>query len=108
VLLRPGVLTLAQLEAACGQPVLSPEELVSGARASGRHAGIHYAPNAKVGLMDAESIRALDLLGRDAPTSRCPLHHSVGTVLFAGCRTTRWRPLQQLFAVLRDFDAQLS
>jgi L-threonylcarbamoyladenylate synthase len=35
VLLRPSVLTLAQLEAACSQPVLSPEELGSGARASG-------------------------------------------------------------------------
>ena len=74
VLLRPGVLTRAQLEAACGEAVLGKDEfeqqtlgLVSVApRASGTLEA-HYAPNAKLRLMDAGAIQtALDLLGAEA------------------------------------------
>ena len=47
VLLRPGVLTRAQLEAACGQRVRLPEELAQAApRASGTLES-HYAPTAR-------------------------------------------------------------
>ena len=56
-----------QIEAACGQPLRSPEELPDPApRASGTLAA-HYAPNAPVRLMDAQALQtALDLLGPDA------------------------------------------
>ena len=67
VLLRPGVVTRAQLSAACGQAVLSADGATDDApRAPGTLAS-HYAPNAKVRLMDAKAIQtALDLLGADA------------------------------------------
>ena len=111
VLLRPGVLTRAQLEAACGQPVLSPEELVSAApRASGTLES-HYAPNAKVRLMDAKAIQtALDLLGGDAAHiavyARTIVRIQSERVLFRRMPDDALATAQQLFAVLRDFDAQ--
>ncbi|MCJ7800701.1 MAG: L-threonylcarbamoyladenylate synthase, partial [Polaromonas sp.] len=50
VLLRPGVLTRAQLEAACGQPVLDKEDLQAAGNAPRAPGTLeaHYAPNAKV------------------------------------------------------------
>jgi L-threonylcarbamoyladenylate synthase len=111
VLLRPGVLTHAQLEVACGQRVLSADELTLAApRASGTLES-HYAPNAKVRLMDAKAIQtALDLLGADAA------HIAVYACSIVRIRSERvlYRRMpddalataQQLFAVLRDFDAQ--
>ena len=111
VLLRPGVLTRTQLEAACGQPVLNPHELpLAAPRASGTLES-HYAPNAKVRLMDAKAIQtALDLLGADAA------HIAVYACSIVRIRSERvlYRRMpddalataQQLFAVLRDFDAQ--
>ena len=63
VLLRPGVLTRAQLEAACGQPVLDKDTPVKtllktqAPRASGTLES-HYAPNARVRLMDAMALQA--------------------------------------------------
>ena len=111
VLLRPGVLTRAQLEAACGQPVLSPDELVSAApRASGTLES-HYAPNAKVRLMDAKAIQtALDLLGGDAAHiavyARTIVRIQSERVLFRRMPDDALATAQQLFAVLRDFDAQ--
>src|SRR4051794_16418913 len=67
VLLRPGVLTPEQLQAACGEPVLRPEDLPDAApRASGTLES-HYAPRARVRLMEAGPLQtALDLLGADA------------------------------------------
>lgn len=108
VLLRPGVLTRAQVEAACGERLWLPEELPGAApRASGTLES-HYAPRAKVRLMDARSLQtALDVLGADAATiavyARSPLR----------TRTPHYRRMpddaletaRQLFAVLRDFDA---
>ena len=108
VLLRPGTLTRAQLEAACGERVWLPEERTEpGPRASGTLAS-HYAPNARVRLMDARALQtALDVLGADAAAvavyARSPLR----------TRTPHYRRMpddavetaRQLFAVLRDFDA---
>ncbi|ABM39157.1 L-threonylcarbamoyladenylate synthase [Polaromonas naphthalenivorans] len=113
VLLRPGVLTRAQLEAACGEPVLGKEDAQaagSAPRASGTLEA-HYAPNAKVRLMDAGAMQAaLDLLGADAA------HIAIYARTLLGIKSTRvlYRRMpddalataQQLFAVLRDFDAQ--
>jgi L-threonylcarbamoyladenylate synthase len=61
VLLRPGVLTCAQLEAACGQPVLDKDTPVKTSvktqapRASGTLAA-HYQPVTPVDLVDAVAL----------------------------------------------------
>src|SRR5690606_5050538 len=66
VLLRPGAITRDDIERACGQRPLSKEELLAHTpRASGTLLA-HYAPNAKVRLMEAPQLQAaLDLLGAD-------------------------------------------
>lgn len=106
VLLRPGMVTQAQLEAACGQPVRERDEAAP--RASGTLAS-HYAPRAKVRLMDAKPLQtALDVLGADAKHiavyARSPMKaHRNASV--------RRMPMdaaaaaQELFAVLRELDA---
>lgn len=67
VLLRPGVITRAQIEAACGEKVSDRDVLdTPDPRASGTLEA-HYAPNAKVRLMDAKTLQAgLDVLGANA------------------------------------------
>ena len=116
VLLRPGMLTPAELEAACGQPVRLPHEAVevvdgqAAPRASGTLES-HYAPNARVRLMDATALQqALDLLGPDVPAGRI--------AVYAPQRPRQtgiaWHPMpaqaaacaHELFAVLRALDAQ--
>lgn len=116
VLLRPGMLTPAELEAACGQPVRLPHEAVEvvdgqpAPRASGTLES-HYAPNARVRLMDATALQqALDLLGPDVPAGRI--------AVYAPQRPRQtgiaWHPMpaqaaacaHELFAVLRALDAQ--
>ena len=107
VLLRPGTLTRPQIEAACGERLWLPEERPGAApRASGTLES-HYAPQAKVRLMDAKQMQAaLDVLGGDAAANavyaRAPLR----------TRTPHYRRMpddaietaRQLFAVLREFD----
>ena len=113
VLLRPGVLTRAQLESACGEPVLDKEDMQaagSAPRASGTLEA-HYAPNAKVRLMDAGAMQAaLDLLGADAAHiaiyARTLFGIKSARVLYRRMPDDALATAQQLFAVLRDFDAQ--
>ena len=112
VLLRPGVLTRKQLEAACGQTVLSPADLLNAnaPRAPGALAS-HYAPTAKVRLMDAKALQtALDLLGLDAANiavyARTMPRLVSNKVLARRMPDDALATAQQLFAVLRDFDAQ--
>ncbi|MDO8385649.1 MAG: L-threonylcarbamoyladenylate synthase [Polaromonas sp.] len=112
VLLRPGVFTRAQLEAACGEPVLDNHDLLeAGApRASGTLAS-HYAPNARVRLMDAAAIQAaLDLLGADAAHiavyARSIVRIQSDKVIYRRMPDDALATAQQLFAVLRGFDAQ--
>ena len=113
VLLRPGVLTRAQLEAACGETVLNQNDLQeqgSTPRASGTLES-HYAPNAKVRLMTAAALQAaLDLLGSDAAHiavyARDVLRIKSTKVLYRRMPDDALAAAQQLFAVLRDFDAQ--
>ena len=118
VLLRPGMVTLAQLEAACCMTVRLPHEVLapggSGAatdapRASGTLES-HYAPNAKVRLMDESALRtALDMLGPHTPPGRMALY----AVAQPRTRGLAWRRMphdaatcaQELFAVLRELDA---
>ena len=113
VLLRPGVLTRAQLEAACGQPVLDKDAVQaigSTPRASGTLES-HYAPNAKVRLMESSAMQtALDLLGADAAHiavyARTILRTQSPNVLYRRMPDDALATAQQLFSVLRSFDAQ--
>ncbi len=121
VLLRPGAITPAQLQAACGQKILLKEELPvhmeQGPRASGTLEA-HYAPKAKLRLMDARALQtALDMLGADmdakggdapviATYSRVVLRGSSSKVLRRRMPADAAATAQQLFAVLRDFDDQ--
>ena len=114
VLLRPGVLTRAQLAAACGEPVLSQEEFLDRQGAAPRASGTlaaHYAPRAKVRLMDALALQtALDLLGGDAAQvavyARTRLRVPSDKLLLRRMPDDAAGAAQQLFALLRDFDAQ--
>lgn len=109
VLLRPGVLTRAQIEQACGEKLWLPEEMPdAGPRASGTLEA-HYAPDAKVRLMEGRLMQtALDLLGPDAGAIAVYARSALRT------RSPHYRRMpddaietaRQLFAVLRDFDAQ--
>ncbi|MDP2032302.1 MAG: L-threonylcarbamoyladenylate synthase [Polaromonas sp.] len=112
VLLRPGVFTRAQLEAACGEPVRDNNDLLEAdaPRASGTLAS-HYAPNARVRLMDAAAIQAaLDLLGADAAHiavyARSIVRIQSDKVIYRRMPDDALATAQQLFAVLRGFDAQ--
>ena len=113
MLLRPGVLTRAQLEAACGQPVLDKDAVQAignTPRASGTLES-HYAPNAKVRLMDASALQtALDQLGTDAAHiavyARTILRIQSPNVLYRRMPDDALVTAQQLFSVLRSFDAR--
>ena len=125
ILLRPGGVSRAQIEAVCKQSVLSNEELTidipQGPRASGTLES-HYAPRARVRLMDAKALQAaLDLLGTEMdsqkgdskPANAVIAIYSRAILRTASAKVLRRRmpddaaaTAQQLFAVLRDFDAQ--
>ena len=113
VLLRPGVLTRAQLEAACGEPVMDKDDAVSGGAAPRAPGTLesHYAPNAKVRLMDARAMQtALDVLGAEAAHiavyARTVMRIQSSRLLYRRMPDDALATAQQLFAVLRDFDAQ--
>ncbi len=120
VLLRPGAITREQVQAVCGMQVLSQEAMQALDQPAPRASGTlesHYAPNAKVRLMDAKALQtALDLLGSDvdgkgaapviATYSRVILKTPSSTVLRKRMPDDAAATAQQLFAVLRAFDAQ--
>jgi L-threonylcarbamoyladenylate synthase len=105
------VLAREQLEHACGQALLEPGELAGDApRASGTLES-HYAPRARVRLMDANALQtALDVLGADAAAiatySRAILRTPSSGVLRRRMPDDAIETARQLFAVLRDFDSQ--
>ena len=106
VLLRPGMLTPAQIEAACGQPLRGRDEAAP--RASGTLES-HYAPRAKVRLMAGPQLQAaLDVLGADAKHIAV---YARATLRAARAVPQRRMPqdaaacAQELFAVLRELDA---
>jgi L-threonylcarbamoyladenylate synthase len=111
VLLRPGTLTRDQVEAACGERLRSPQELEGQTpRASGTLES-HYAPQARVRLMDAKALQtALDVLGPEAAGiaiySRVILQTRSGQVLRRRMPDDAAETARQLFAVLREFDSQ--
>ena len=118
VLLRPGAITAAQVQAACGLPMLTSDQAAALVAPAPRASGTleaHYAPKARVRLMDAKALQTgLDLLG-SAIDQNAPV---IGTYARAVLRTPSVSVLrrrmpdhaastaQQLFAVLREFDAQ--
>ena len=111
VLLRPGILTREQLSAACGQPVLSFDNTAIDAPRAPGTLHSHYAPSAKVRLMSAIAIQtALDLLGADAAHiavyARSIVRITSAKVLYRRMPDDALATAEQLFAVLRDFDAQ--
>jgi L-threonylcarbamoyladenylate synthase len=139
VLLRPGVLTATQIEFACGQNLVTnsvlnslskdeqsrqsirrleadlipvetaPKEILEDApRASGMLES-HYAPKAKLRLMDAKALQtALDILDTDvkhiAVYSRQQMHSASTTILFRRMPEDAAQAAQQLFATLRELD----
>lgn len=115
VLLRPGHITREQIQAACGLRLLDQEELAAPApRASGTLQA-HYAPNAKVRLMEGKALQtALDVLGRDFDGGKATIAVYARSILRVPSTKVLYRRMpddaaaaaQQLFAVLRDFDAQ--
>ena len=108
VLLRPGVLTRARIEAVAGEPLQAPD--ADAPRASGTLAA-HYAPNAKLRLMSQQMLTsALQLLG-DQPLKLAVYSRGVPLGAVSGVRHRRMpsRPDQaahELFAVLRELDAE--
>ena len=108
VLLRPGAVSRDDIERACGLRPLSKEELPAHTpRASGTLLA-HYAPDAKVRLMDAQQLQSgLDLLGTDAAHlgvyARSPLqvHAQVELRRMPEDATAA---AQELFSMLREFD----
>ncbi len=107
VLLRPGGVARAALEAAAGEPLGDRD--AAAPRASGTLAA-HYAPRAPLRLVDAADLhRALHGTRRDA----AGLAVYSRAVLPTGNGAPRWRRMpddpgaaaHELFAVLRDFDA---
>ncbi|WP_315129026.1 L-threonylcarbamoyladenylate synthase [Comamonas antarctica] len=109
VLLRPGAVSRDDIERACGLKPLSKDELPDNTpRASGTLLA-HYAPDAKVRLMDAAQLQAgLDLLGADAAHlgvyARSPLQAGAGVELRRMPEDAA-ATAQELFSQLREFDA---
>jgi L-threonylcarbamoyladenylate synthase len=98
VLLRPGGISAAQVEAACGRMLLSNEELLAmenqGLEAQNPLQApnapgtleAHYAPNAKVRLMDAKALQtALEML--DLPGSKTVAGGEVRTTIAVYARS---------------------
>lgn len=112
VLLRPGMLTPAQLEAVCGLPVRLPHEALdhtNAPRAPGTLES-HYAPNAQVRLMDTAALeKALSMLGAEVPPGRIAVYAAKRP----SQRGIAWHAMpdnangcaHELFAVLRRLDA---
>ena len=109
VLLRPGAISREDVQRACGQRPLSKEELPAlTPRASGTLLA-HYAPTARVRLMDAKQLQAgLDVLGADAAHiavyARAPLRAASSKILVRRMPDDAAATAQQLFAALRGFD----
>jgi L-threonylcarbamoyladenylate synthase len=108
VLLRPGAITPAQVQAVCGFKVGSKDEPDAPAPKASGTLESHYAPRARVRLMDAQQMQAAWC---DAGAGVAVWHRSPIALPAAG-RLSRRMPsdpvlaARQLFAVLRAFDLQ--
>jgi L-threonylcarbamoyladenylate synthase len=111
VLLRPGQITRTHIEQACGQPLLGKDSLAQPAPKASGTLESHYAPRAKVRLMDAATIhQRLQALGVHANNlaiwSRDVLPDSGAGVLWRQQAAQAATAAHDLFAVLRDLDAR--
>jgi L-threonylcarbamoyladenylate synthase len=116
VLLRPGQITRAQIEAACGRVVRGKDaSLEVSGRAAPRASGTlesHYAPRAKVRLMSAQDITAkLQALGPHANnlglwSNERPDGSAGAGVLWRAQPYSAEQAAHDLFGVLRDLDAR--
>ena len=108
MLLRPGVLTRARIEAAAGERLVDPDH--SAPQAPGT-LDAHYAPRAKVRLMATSMLHtALQMLGAE-PLKLAVYSRTVPSGVAPGLRHRRMpaRPEQaahELFSVLRELDAE--
>jgi L-threonylcarbamoyladenylate synthase len=106
VLLRPGVLTRAQIESAAGEPLREPDEAAP--RASGTLEA-HYAPRARLRVMPARELHiALQMLG-DAPMKLAVYSRPLPAGTGPGWRRRAMperaaEAAHELFSVLREFD----
>jgi L-threonylcarbamoyladenylate synthase len=120
VLLRPGAITGEQVAAACGRSLLLPDALEAPYQVAPRASGTldsHYAPDAKVRLMDASALQqALDLLGTEvdhsaksgksiAVYSRVALKTAARQIELRRMPTDAAVAAHELFSVLRELDA---
>ena len=108
VLLRPGILTRAQLEAAAGETLQDRDPCAP--RASGTLEA-HYAPRAKLRVMDGPMLKtALEML--DGAPLKLAVYCRTLPRRLAGPASYRSMPDQpekaahELFAVLRELDAE--
>jgi len=133
VLLRPGAITAVQIEVACGMKVLLKDELPAQTKPAPKASGTlasHYAPRARVRLMNAAALQAavrelqtptnpVNRGSMDAPTraarghatgvavwSRTPLAVHGAGVIASAMPEDASAAAQQLFATLRALDAQ--
>jgi L-threonylcarbamoyladenylate synthase len=108
VLLRPGVLSRARIEAVAGEPLRAPD--AAAPRAPGTLAA-HYAPNAKLRLMPPDVLHtALQVLAEPVP-GLAVYSRGMPPAAARGLRHRRMpaspdRVAHELFAVLRAFDAE--
>ena len=122
VILRPGIIGAEAMAQAIGQVVHDPFALAQHGEpaplepdedqpAAPGTLKAHYAPNAKVRLMDAASIQAgLDILGAQArhmaTYSRTPMRSASAEVLRLTMPTDPAQAAHELFATLRQLDEQ--
>ena len=106
VLLRPGVLTAAAIEAAAGEPLLAADASDRSAPRAPGSLAAHYAPRASVRLRTTEQLAAMS--GKQWPPGVAVYSRTVGA---AGSFCLRRMPddaraaAHELFAVLRALDA---
>ncbi len=108
VILRPGVLTRTQIEAAAQEPLAQPDALAP--RASGTMAA-HYAPRAKLRLMSTNALHtALQVLGATPPIKLalygCTVQAHTQATLHRVMPSNATQAAHQLFGTLRELDAQ--
>ena len=108
VLLRPGVLTLAAVEAAAGESLAEDGQDSPAPRASGTLAA-HYAPRATVRLLDTAALT--EILAKQWPPGVAVYSRTVLPTCTPVGACLRRMPdearaaAQELFAVLRELDA---
>ncbi len=119
VLLRPGGISSLQVEQACGRKLLTNDELAAQQQTAPRASGTlesHYAPQARVRLMDAKALQsAIDMLAEPlasvsgAPTiaiyARAKLKAVPRQINLRSMPNAAAVAAHELFAVLRELDA---